>query len=522
MNLRKRIITNVFSNGAATCVGFALSFFLVPIIVHGLGNTWYGIWVIVMQITNYLWLLDLGIRESVVRYVAKHHSEEDYRSLNISVSTAFYLYIVAAALTLSICVLISLFFGVFFKVDANMVQTARWVLILVGINIAQSWMFNSYNGILMGLQRFDIMNGISVIVSIIRFLLILLFIKLGFGIIALSFILLLTNIVGNVVVYTQCKRLIPQLAILPYRKENVQLGAIGRFSLFVFINNIASKVIFMTDSVVIGIFLPVSAVTYYSIPASLVEYARNALRSMAQVLYPLTSMFESHDKKENIKIVFMQGIKLILLTGMPIYCVYLTLGEHFIALWVGKEYAIVGMPVLIVLSVAHLLSLIHYPIHYLLLGISKHYIIAYLRIAEAISNIVLSLILINYWGIIGVALGTVIPHLILMVVVLPVMACRLLDINFFFFLQKSILQPLASAVIFCFICFVTQHYFPASSLVLFFAEVFCLLILYLLIVWKIALEPNDKKQISKVLDPALSWPIRGFLIVKQYIQKGSE
>jgi O-antigen/teichoic acid export membrane protein len=198
---------------------------------------------------------------------------------------------------------------------------------------------------------------------------------------------------------------------------------------------------------------------------------------------------------------------------------YLILGERFITLWMGKEYAHSGILVLMILSIGHLLSLVHYPIHYLLLGISRHYIIAYLRVAEAVVNIVLSIILVNYWGIIGVALGTVIPHLVLMVIVLPAMACNLLEIKFFFFLRKSILRPLASAVIFGLVCFAAQHYFPARSLVLFFTEVLCLLVIYLFIVWSIALEQKERDQVLQTVGPLSSWTNRSTSAVKRIVQK---
>ncbi|MEQ8205984.1 MAG: hypothetical protein RIA65_07405, partial [Woeseia sp.] len=78
MSIGKRVAKNVFSNWANLAVNIVISFFLAPFIVKSLGNTWYGIWVIMMQFTGYLYLLDFGVRESVIRYVSKFlASKED-------------------------------------------------------------------------------------------------------------------------------------------------------------------------------------------------------------------------------------------------------------------------------------------------------------------------------------------------------------------------------------------------------------------------------------------------------------
>lgn len=519
MNLKSRIITNVFSNGAATCVNYVLAFFLAPVVVHGLGNTWYGVWVILMQISNYLWLLDFGIRESVVRYVSMHYAGKDYLSLNTVVSTAFYLYLPIVGLTILITVVISYYFKVIFNVDHEIYQVARWILILVGLNIAQGWLFNAYTGILIGLQRFDIMNGISVVINVTRFLLVLIFIKLGFGIIALSLIIFFCSLASNVATYISCKNMIPQLSILPYERRKMQFTSIGKFSLFVFINNIATKAIFLTDSIVIGMFLPMSAVTYYAIPAMLVEYARNLLRSMAQVLYPLTSMFDARNEKEKIESVFILGVKFSLVVGAPMYVIYLTMGEHFIALWMGKEYAQQAATVLIILAVTHFFSMIHYTIHYVLLGISRHYIIAYLRMTEAIINITLSVILIQYYGIVGVAIGTAVPHIGFMVLLLSLIVCRHLKIDYFRFVAKCILNPTVAAIIFGIVCVGVQRYFPANSLVLYFAQLLCLLPFYMLIAWFVAFNSVERKIILQAISLSLSIVYRMLSAAKQCVQK---
>ena len=74
---KRQIIKNVgstwFSLGCDVLVGLLLS----PIILHWLGDTAFGIWVLIFSITGYYGLFDLGIRSSVVRYVSKFIATDD-------------------------------------------------------------------------------------------------------------------------------------------------------------------------------------------------------------------------------------------------------------------------------------------------------------------------------------------------------------------------------------------------------------------------------------------------------------
>src|SRR5580658_1637146 len=69
--MRKReLIKNVGSGWFSLGVNILVGIFLSPFILHRLGNTAYGAWILVFSVTGYYGLFDLGIRSSIVRYVS--------------------------------------------------------------------------------------------------------------------------------------------------------------------------------------------------------------------------------------------------------------------------------------------------------------------------------------------------------------------------------------------------------------------------------------------------------------------
>ena len=506
MSLIQKVLINVFSNWAALLVNLIISFFLAPFVVNKLGSTYYGIWVIMMQLTGYLYLLDFGIRESVIRFVSKYRAESDLAAIDRVISSAVSLYLVICLICVVVAAVFSFVFPHTFKVAPEAVQTARFVVMITGINLGQFFVFNVFTGVLMGIQRYDISNKISILFSLLRVFLIVYFLKSGYGIIALALIQLGINLGSNIVQFHIARKLLPFRLRLrsPFGQDKKVVKKLVNYSFFVLIINICQKVIFYTDAMVIGIFLPTAAITYYAIAGNLIEYLRRFVVTMASVLNPLTSELESRHENQKITTVLIQGTKFSLLIGLPICAVYYTMGRQFIKLWMGPEFADPAYSVLAILAVTHLFSLPHFTVSSILYGMSRHQVIAYSKVFEALFNLALSIILVKPFGIVGVALGTAIPHLISVVFVFPVMITRKLEIPISRYLMESYVGPLFSGIPFLGICFIANRYYPAENLLVFFIQIALMLPTYLLPDWLLSFSKEEKKWYLSLVIPRLT------------------
>lgn len=492
MNKTNQIVKNVSFNWAGMALGMVLSFIQAPIVVLALGNTWYGIWVLLNQLTAYTWLFDLGIREGVVRYVAKHHIRKEFGEINEIVSTAIYLYLLISFLTIAVISALVILLPYFFKLNSDVVGVARVVLFVSGLNIAISWFFNTYTGILMGLQRFDIANKIWIGIGVVNFVLVITFIKAGYGIIALALIGFSASMLGNILGYWQCRRLFPELKVLRLTWQRMRFRLLINYGKYVFLNNIGTKIIFGADALIIGIFLPVSAITFYAIPGTLINMLRNLVSSATWILNPLFSELESKGDMVKIKSILQRGTKFSLLLGLPVAIVYLIMGKNFISLWIGKEYGEGSSLVLIVLTIATLFTLFHHTVHSALFGISRHNIIAYLRIGEAAGKILLCVIFVKILGIVGVALGTAISHVLFMGLLLPFLARRSLGISIRTYLREAIIPPVLTIIPFAACCYSLNQYLPANSLLGFFTRVAAIMPVFLICAWYISFSKIER------------------------------
>jgi len=507
MSVRHSLVRSVFSNWGNMALTLVLSFILAPIVVRGLGDTWYGVWAVAMQFTAYLWLLDLGIRESVVRYVARSRARRDQETVNAKISLALYLYVLVAAATLVIGAVVATWGVGLLKIDATLAETARLVVMLSAVNMAVGWLVNPLSGALIGLQRFDLMNVTAASVSIVRFAGTIVLVRSGYGIVGLSVLQIGATCLSGAGSLAICRWLMPDLRAVGPRRAFRELREVWSFSSYIVVNNLASKVIFASDSFVIGSHLPVAAVTYYLIPLTLVQHLANTIRSMSQVFYPLTSAFDGTDDRERLRQLFLRGSTYAALVAFPIGAVYLTIGPDFIRIWMGDTYAERSAAVLLILTVAHMMAAPHHAVYYVLLGVGRQRGVALLRVAEAAANLTLSLILVRQLGIVGVAIGTTVPHVVAMVIMMPMISARHVGVTYAQYLATVVMRPVISVAPALGLGYLLHVRWPATTFAVFATQVAAVVFLFAAVAWRICCTAAERDFVVERLKRFRNQPV---------------
>jgi len=148
---KSRVVRNVLSNWGAYVIAMGVNFFLSPYVVHHLGNVGYGVWTLILSLTGYLGLLDLGVRGAVTRYVAKFYTEADHKKSSEVASSAIVIFASAGVIAILISIIFAAFVIGHMHVPSQFLNAARLVLILTGFSIAISLVNGVFGGILVGL-----------------------------------------------------------------------------------------------------------------------------------------------------------------------------------------------------------------------------------------------------------------------------------------------------------------------------------------------------------------------------------
>ena len=443
MNTRRiEVLKNVGSSWFSLGVNILVGIFLSPFILHRLGDTAFGIWVLIFSVTGYYGLFDLGIRSSVIRYVSTYTATVDVSGLARLINTSLATYTAIGAVAMAVTMVCTLYVDRLFRIPPDFVVTARWLFLIVGASVAVGFPTGVFGGILEGLQRFYWVNVTNLVSTLLRAALIVAALTHGLGLITVALITVILPIIGSIV------RAIIVLAILPIRfgwkyVDQSAFREIANYSAISFVLMIAYKLRFKTDEIVIGTFLSVTAITYFSIGDRLLDYAAEVVSSLAQIFVPMSGQSDARGDKEHLRKILIAGNRACALIIFPISAVLIILGKSVIEAWVGARYISESYPVLLTLVIPITTSLAQAASVRILYGMARHQAMAWVTLMESVANLILSIVLIGPFGIVGDAAGTAIPLLCTTLFFMPRHLCRLLGIRIRTFVWEAYKLPIA-------------------------------------------------------------------------------
>ena len=468
MSLRT-ILRNILSTWVGYAVSLIIGLLLSPFVVHHLGNTGYGVWTLVVSLTGYFGTLDLGLRQSVGRFVARYMALNDEENVNRTISNAFTLLGVAGMLSLLAAVIVTFGLGIF-HIEPNYRADAKIALLISGLNICLALPMSVFSAVLFSLERFDVVTGISILGALTRSAMIVVFLSRGYGVIALALIMLCASSAEYVLSAIMARKLYPRLRPRRCHVETAKCKELFNFGIYRFIWIVANQLIFYADTIVIGIFLSAGAITYYAVAGSLINYGRNIVALAADTLSPASSALDAKNDTKGLQDLLILGTGIALTVGLPICVGFLFLGKQFITLWMGPAYAI-SAAYLIVLTIAQFTSMPQYTSAVVLVSMAKHKTLAYVTVGEGITNLILSIILVRKFGLVGVAWGTVIPHIISTAVLIPSFTLGALKMKWSDYLVRGLVRPVLAAIPAAGVCYALSVLVIAPSWFVFGAEV---------------------------------------------------
>jgi O-antigen/teichoic acid export membrane protein len=442
---KSEIIKNVSSSWFSLGVNILVGIFLSPFILHRLGNTAYGAWVLAFSVTGYYGLFDLGIRSSIIRYVSTYTATNDMEGLYKLINTSLAGYTVIGAAAMMVSLVVSTYIDSLFRMPADFLPTARLLFLMVGTSVALGFPAGVFGGILEGLNRFYFVNATNLISTLLRAALIVLALTHGYGLLMVAFVTVVLPLLGSLV------RAVIALRLLPIRfgwkyLDRGSLREIASYSSVSFILMIAYKLRFKTDEVIISTFLSVAAVTFFSNADRLVDYTGEVVSSLAQIFIPMSGQSDATGDMDRLRKIFVAGNRACALIVFPITATLITLGKSVITAWVGARYVTACYPVMLVLLIPSTFALAQAASPRILYGMARHKSLAWVTGMEAIVNIILSIILIRPFGIIGDALGTAIPLTCTMLYFMPRHLCRILKVRVGTFLIEAYALPIMLCV----------------------------------------------------------------------------
>jgi O-antigen/teichoic acid export membrane protein len=424
MSLAKKIFSGSALQSINILFDILVGFFMMPFLINGLGETWYGLWLLVGSIMGFFGLLTIGLSSAVQRYLSIENTpdkvDEYNATLNSSVAVFAFTGVIAILLSFIISLLPTLFIT-----DTALSEAFSALIIIMGLNIAIAFVASPFRAVLLTNYQFSLVSFSELVAILSKASLTFGLIISGYGVVAVAVSTLVSTALCSLIFFIFALKKQKKIKFSRAYIQKNKLILLFRFGAKTFLGWLGDILRFSIDNMVITAFISLSAVTIYNIPVRLLGYATQFIVTALGVLQPLFSQLAGEKNNEDIKrkFEFAYGISFamaaLLSSGLFVF------GYDFISLWIGEYNEVKSL--MYIIPVMLLLTTSQNPCILILYSHNKHQFYAYQNIGEGVLNVIISIIAVQYWGILGVAIGTLIPTLITKLFLQPRLACSVLN-----------------------------------------------------------------------------------------------
>ncbi|MBO5179561.1 MAG: oligosaccharide flippase family protein [Clostridia bacterium] len=471
-----------------------------PFLTGMLGQSEYGLYSLIASVIGYLTVLDLGFGNAIIVYTAKYRANNEYeKEKKMQGMFKIIFYIIGALIAL-------IGVGLYFSVDTFFGKTmtdvelekAKIMMLILAFNMVITFAFNIYSSIINAYERFTFQKVMSILNTILKPVLMIPLLFLGFKSITMCLVITFVNILVVLSNYIYCKKKM-NVTVKFQGFDKVLFIEMFSYSFFIFLGVVVDKINWSVDQFILGIVSGTVAVSIYSVASQLNHLFVNLSTAISGVLLPKMSQMVAKQASaseltdEMIKVGRIQWLIIFLMASG-----FVLVGQEFIAFWVGNEYReSYYVALLLILPVC--IPLIQNLAISIMQAMNKHKFRATVTSIMAIINIALSYFLAKSYGVIGTAVGTAISLIACNVIIMNIYYSKALKLEIKRFWKNIIKMsvpfciPLVLIVIF-------MHFINLSGIVAVIIYGSLYTLMYSLTAYYLSMNEYEKNLVNKVLN----------------------
>jgi O-antigen/teichoic acid export membrane protein len=460
--VRRNPAVNVLWNWAGVGVEAVAGFVIAPLLIHGLGDETYGLWILIGSMTGCFGMLDLGMRGAVGRFVAYHQAKNDQAAVERVLSTA------AVALT-AVALLSLVLTGVFawalpriYSIPSGQVAAVQSATIIVGVQLALFFVLRMFDATLWAYQRFDLLNLTDIPSTIFRAVLIGWLVSSGGGLITLAWISLGTVVVSGLAKCWLTFCATPGLRIRVRSAERTMLWELVGYGFWNLVIRLAALARNQLSPLLVGGIVGLPAVAPFSIVMRLPTMALTILAAATGVFAPVAVAIHANEDNARRQGLLIEGTRLGLSLALYFVALFFWLGKPLLSLWIRPDFA-EHWPLLVVIGCGEVLPMAMSVATGMILAMARNRPLAYAALAETGAALCLAGSLAKHFGLLGFVIALAVLATFCRGVYVLYFACRLLSINPLKFVGQTLTTPFACVALACVPLHIASLVYPPTT-----------------------------------------------------------
>lgn len=391
-------VTIILTNG----IGLVLT----PFMIQKLGDSEYGLYTLIGSLIGYISILDFGLNNAIVRFVARYRALEDRKGEENFLATTMLIYTVIASLILAVGVFLYYHLEtVFTKLTPSELDKAKVMFGILIFNLTITLPGGAFSAIANAYEHFVFPRMLNIVKYLVRSLLLVAILVWGGDAVS---IVVLDTVINLLVIGINAFYIFYKLQVKfkLHKVDFTLVHEIFSYSFWIFVFAIMGQFQWQSGQVILGVVSGTTAVAIYGVGIMLGTYYGAFSTAISSVFLPrATQMTTLEASGEELTLMMVRIGRFSLVTLLMILGGFLLYGQQFILLWVGKTYQNSWLIALIIMF-SYTLPLVQSFANSILEAKNTFLFKAVTYITLIIAGTVLGYFLIEYWGVFGLISGT--------------------------------------------------------------------------------------------------------------------
>lgn len=442
-----RVLRNSLFNLAGGVLPALIALGTVPFIVRGLGDSGYGVFMLVTSIVGYFALLDINVTAGSVKYVAEFHATGQKDKLNATLSFGLLIYLGIGTVG---ALILYAFSGPLvenvFSVPDDLVSVAKDCLSVGALGFLLGQIQTYLQSVPQALMRYDVSSRFEIGFGMLLPLLTVALLVLGFGLVEIIVLRVCASALNCALLWLSIRRLLPE-----FRPTLAVAGVAGQllaFSSYSFLSRISALTYAHADKLIIGALVGMKALAYYSVAATLANRILGMSFRLSSVLFPTASALAAHGRVDELKALYLKSSRYVVFLNASILVFIAVFAYPLLYYWIGADFADKGAVILAIVACAQFVdSMTNIP-SLVNDGLGHPHVSGGFAISRAVIGLIAVYVGVSQFGIVGAACGHLGSAMLMTLAFLVYVHGRTVPCGLSDLLKRSYSLPFAGVLVF--------------------------------------------------------------------------
>lgn len=333
--LKNSYLKSVSTGYVRMMIQIGVAILLTPFILSYISHEEYGTYSLALGSIQFFSMFNFGFGGALGILVSRNTKNYSLVSSYSGIVQSFQLILGLVGLFSGIA--LSFNFNEFFDVVDKDNVALKTVVVIFSFSFFVTMLNQVYSTLLVANRQVALDNKIGIFTSLFGSLAVIIFLKLGLGIIGLSVSILITQVLNLVICFLRVKKSMPDLHISLFKFSLIDFKNMYVIGIWIFVGSISVFLIEKFDQFVVSKLLTLELVGVLVITSKLFELGKKIIFTISNNYRPYFGKLLEENKHDLANKHFLLLRHFTISIAIIFSSLLVVVNPYFIKLWVGKE-----------------------------------------------------------------------------------------------------------------------------------------------------------------------------------------